>query len=263
MRAENAVDRPVRVLIADDEPLARGYMRRLLAEVGDFLIVAEASDGRDALALLRLQSPDVAFLDVRMPYVDGIQTAREATSNQTLFTFITAYDRHAVEAFEAGGIDYLLKPIDRDRFRLMIDKVRREVRRRRVAAIYNADAATEVPPATPSRQLQVRIGSEIRFVRPADIEWLEAANQYVYIHLAVGLPILVSDSLSAFHRRLEESGFFRVHRSAVVNRAHIVSIHTDGAGGAFLVLKGNARVPVSRRFRKLLSRVAPLSDGGR
>jgi len=263
MDAEAGNEPCIRVLIADDEPLARDLIRRLLVEAGGFAVVGETQDGRETLAALRIQPPEVAFLDVRMPYLDGINAARHANSERTLFVFVTSYERHAIDAFEAGGLDYLLKPIDRERFMCMVGKLRREVRRRRIEALFDAgvvqSARDEDRETIPN--LQFKVGAEILFVAQDEIVRLEAANQYVCIHLVSGRPILAAGSLSAFQGKLEASRFLRVHRSAIINRDHVEAIRTDSARRIYLVLTGDVRVPVSRRFRALLSRVAPLRRG--
>lgn len=249
---EGPTSAPISVLIADDEPLARDLLRGIVERQSGFIIVAEVGDGREALAALRLRAPDVAFLDVRMPYVDGIQAAKDA-AGATVFVFVTAYDRHALQAFEAGGVDYLLKPLDPARVAKVFDRVRSEVRRRRL----DVGGAEELADKVEDAVLRLRVGRDIRLVRCSDIVWIEAANQYANLHLRTGASILVSFSLGDLHRKLDASEFYRVHRSAVVNRAQVNAIRADAIGGLRLTMKGGAVVPVSRRFRRELSRLAP------
>lgn len=243
---------PISVLIADDEPLARDLLRGIVERQSGFTIVAEAGDGRETLAALRLCAPEVAFLDVRMPYLDGIEAAKDA-AGATVVVFVTAYDRHALEAFEAGGVDYLLKPLDPARVTKVFDKVRSEVRRRRLDVADGGDRAVNVEDAA----LRFRAGTEIRFVRCSDIVWIEAANQYADLHLRTGVSVLASSSLSELHRKLDGREFLRVHRSAVVNRTFVDAIRAGAKDGLSLVMKGGAVVPVSRRFRRALSQLAP------
>lgn len=187
-----------------------------------------------------------------MPYIDGVEAAKETAGTATVIVFVTAYDKHAIEAFEAGGVDYLLKPLEPARFAKTIEKARSEVRRRRLEA-----SAADAEPNAAAPVLRFKVGRELRYVRLEDIVGIEAANQYANLHLRSGAPILASYSLNEFHAKLNADDFFRVHRSALVNRIYIEAIRAGPDQVLRLHMKGGAIVPVSRRFRQTLSRLAP------
>lgn len=247
-------ERPIRAVVGDDEPLARRLIGSLLKELGGFDIVAEAGDGAAAVAAITLHRPDVAFLDINMPQLDGIRAAERIAALMPIVVFVTAYDEHALQAFEVGGLDYVLKPIDKTRFAAAVEKVRCGVRRRRIESAFEAAIAK-----SKSRRyldhLRLKRGSEVVFLPAAEILWIQSANQYANVHEKSGASWLVSRSLRSFELELDPRIFFRVHRSAIVNRTCVDEVRTNGKGAICLVLAGRYRVPVARQFKEVLSEI--------
>ncbi|MFW6084321.1 MAG: LytR/AlgR family response regulator transcription factor [Gemmatimonadota bacterium] len=236
------VDVEIRAVIVDDEPPARRGVEQLLERHGDVRVVGEARDGPEAVRVIRATGPDLVFLDIQMPGLDGFGVLRRLIEERApAVVFLTAHDRYAVRAFEVDAVDYLMKPASRSRFDRCMDRVRTWLEIRR--------AEDDGPPAgrRPSVLLAGTPRGE-RLVRPEEIDWIEAADYYAAIH-AGGERLLIRESLRALEERLPERLFMRVHRSAIVNLGRIERHVTAGKGGGRLVLRGGAEVPVSRRQR--------------
>lgn len=217
------------VLIADDEPAARRGVRQLLAPyAADFTVVGECRDGREALCALDALDPDVLFLDIQMPEVDGFEVIRRRGAMPAVI-FLTAYDEFAIRAFEAEALDYLLKPVSEERFAATIERLTRRLR--------NGDSSLVV--AT-SRGLKV--------VPLGDIDWIEAADNYA--RLWVGeRSYLLRRSLSELERRVTAHGFARAHRQALIRVASVRALEESDAGELVAVLASGASIRVSRRRR--------------
>jgi two-component system LytT family response regulator len=236
-----------RTIVVDDEPLARQTLRVLLARESDFRIVAECRHGAGAVDAIRRERPDVLFLDVQMPEVDGFDVLRriEATAVPVVI-FVTAFDRYALRAFEEQALDYLLKPFSDERFAVVIERTR--VRLRERAAALLAERSSAWPAAQGSRQLVVRDGSRRIVIPHDDILWIEAEDYCARIHVR-GRTLLVRDSLRALARALNRDGFVRVHRSAIVNLACIRQIEPLVSGDQRLTLRDGTVLKVSRTHR--------------
>jgi len=236
----------IRALIVDDEPLARRGVRQLLEPHGDVRVVGEAATGAEAVTLIHTLRPDLLFLDVQMPGMDGFGVLnRAALGAVPAVIFITAYDDFAVRAFDVEATDYLVKPITRGRF----DAAVRRARERLARARAGADAAAAEDALAGSLLVQSRQGDYL--LRPEEIDWVEAADYYAAVH-AGGRRFLVRTSLAALERRLPEGMFLRVHRSALVNLARVRRIVDAGDGGTALLLSTGHELPVSRRNRAAL-----------
>lgn len=227
----------MRVLIADDEQPARDKLRRLLEQEPGIEIVAEARDAVAALELAALHNPDAAFLDIQMPEVSGIELAASLPQPGPLIVFVTAFDRYALDAFDTGAIDYLLKPYDETRLQRALVRLRER---------FNARVA-QPQPALPVTQLLITERGVTRVVRVPDIQWIETADNYVVLHTASGQP-LMRQTLAGLLERLGD-GFVRCHRRAAVQASWIEAIVALGKGDCELVLRGGARVPCSRQYR--------------
>ncbi len=230
----------MRVLIVDDERPARDKLRRLLAQESDVTAIAEARDGIEALEQVGLFKPDVAFLDIQMPEVSGIELAASLPAPAPLIVFATAFDDYAIRAFDANAIDYLLKPYDSARLQRALQRVRERLAARPAAA----------PPfdgALPVRQLLVTERGVTRIVRVEQIGWIETADNYVVLHTQGGQP-LMRQTLAGLLDKLGE-GFVRCHRRAAVQVAWIDSVVALDKGDCELVLRGGARVPCSRQYK--------------
>lgn len=242
------------MLIVDDERLARDKLRRFLAEAEGVRVVGEAANGAEAIERIRKMRPDLVFLDVQMPGMDGfavIEKLREGLP--TAVVFVTAHDEYAIRAFEVEALDYLLKPFDRLRLRQTLDRVRRQLRqepgefveklRRLLAA--GSDARR------PLRRLAIRSGGRIQSLPVNDVQWFEAADNYLKIHTGRAVHLL-RETLSELERRLDPDVFIRVHRSAIVKIDGIREVESLFHGDYEVVLRTGARVPVGRKYRDRL-----------
>lgn len=241
----------LRVLVADDEPIARRGLRKLLTAEPDIEVVGEAKDGREAVAAIRRLSPDLALLDVQMPELDGIGVVRElAAAELPGIVFVTAYDRYAITAFDLHAVDYVLKPVQARRFAVALQRARRRLASERPADLVDRleRLLGEYGKAggAPDRML-VRSGSKAFFVKLDDIEWLEASGNYVRLHTAARDPrALVRETLAHLAGWLPPK-FLRVHRSAIVNLDLVAEVRTLPSGDGDILLKSGARVALSRR----------------
>jgi two-component system LytT family response regulator len=263
------------VLVVDDEPLARESLRVLLAEDRDVAWVREASNGGDAIELVRRERPDVVFLDVQMPHMGGFEIVRElAEAERPEIVFVTAHDAHAIEAFEVAAVDYLLKPFDDRRFLLALDRAKVRVRAARLEAAASALRSLVGPPGGPNGQAgpggagqssgsgaSANVNAPIErlvaksvgravFIDVRDIEYLEAEDYYVLVH-ARGESHLVRESMRDLEQRLPR-GFVRIHRSTLVNGAFVSELVTEDDGEHIVVLRGGARLRASRGKREKL-----------
>jgi two-component system, LytTR family, response regulator len=242
----------LRAVIADDEPRARQFLERLLREHGEVDVVGEAKSGGEALALVARLSPDVAFLDIQMPDLSGLEVARHLTGEGApVVVFVTAYDRHAVEAFEVAALDYLLKPIRRERLAETLRRVVLEVRSgkrgtRQEAAVRSVLASPEVQKGMePLRRLPVRFRREVKLLDMEQVARIVSRDRVV-LACAEGREYLVDYTLQELEGRLPVGQFVRAHRAALVN---IDAIESYGGEDGVLVLrlKDGTRVEASER----------------
>lgn len=245
-----------RVVLVDDEPPARQTLRLLLAREKDFEIVAECSHGDDAIGVVADQRPDVLFLDVRMPGIDGFGVlARLPPETMPAVVFVTAYDRYAPQAFERHAIEYLLKPFTDERFADVVEHLRERLRERTYAALAARMPAALAASAArrEKRHLVVRDGARTHVVPHDDIVWIEAEDYYAAIH-AQGRVILARESLRTLEKTLDPSTFARVHRSAIVNTRWITALEPLASGDQRLLLADGTTLRVSRTHRVALMR---------
>jgi len=249
----------IRAVIADDEPLARRGVRQLLAAQRDVHVVGEARNGRETLHLLRTLRPDLLFLDVQMPELDGFDVlAALGDVPMPAVIFVTAYDDFAVRAFKAHALDYLVKPLEEARFAEAVQRTRD--RMYSMAAMELAQRLSTMLSAREREHLTGQAASRIvvptssgDLVLDADeIDWIEADDYYAAIH-ARGRRHLMRQSLSLLERRLDTTRFVRAHRGAIVNLDRIRELRAE-SGDTVLVLRDGTRVPVSRRRREEVSR---------
>jgi two-component system, LytTR family, response regulator len=247
---------PLRTLIVDDEPLGRRAVRQLLLARSDCEVVGEARNGREAVRLIRDLKPDLVFLDVQMPEIDGFGVLRALTpAGMPWVIFVTAYDSFAVRAFEANALDYLVKPLNEARFKDALSRVRERSRSkeaielsRRLSALLATENPTPQPLADPAKRLLVGTGEGAIILNMAEVDWISAEDYYVAIHSG-GHEYLVRESLSSLETRLDSSQFLRVHRKVIVNLAQIHKAISRFEEGSFLILRNGDKVPVSRRLR--------------
>lgn len=230
----------MRVLIVDDERPARDKLYRMLGQEPGITELRAACDGIDALEQCAVFAPDVAFVDIQMPEVTGIELAASLPAPAPLLVFVTAYDQYAVAAFDANAIDYLLKPYDQVRLQRALARVRERLHLR----------ASPVATSLPVRQLLVTERGVTRVIKVDDIAWIETADNYVILHTGSAQPLL-RQTLTGL---LEQLGgaFVRCHRRAAVRPALIDHVISLEKGDCQLVLHGGARVPCSRQYRAAL-----------
>ena len=239
----------LRTLIVDDEAPARRRIRRLLGAEPDVEIAGECGDGEAALALIARERPDLVFLDVQMPERDGFAVLKALPPEPLpAILFVTAHDRYALRAFDVHAVDYLLKPFTADRFRTAVGRAReRLVLRTAGSGLASLAASLRAQPTYVTR-LPVRTGSATVFVDLAAVDWMDAADNYVRLHVC-GREYLVRDTLASLEAQLDPARFARVHRSAIVQLDRVEEIRTEAHGDAELRLRGGTRIAVSRTFR--------------
>ena len=253
--------KPIRALIVDDEALCRKGIRLLLEEDGEFQISGESSGGREAVDDILDKRPDVAFLDIQMPGMSGFDVLRRIDPDRwPVIVFVTAYDEHAVKAFELHAVDYVLKPFTKDRFRRTMAKVKKTVRERDASALagslmrllssLESGQGRENPiraddPRDGGDRILVSDRGTHQIVWVKDIEWIEGADYYVHLHGRTK-SWLHRERLKNLERTLPSGMFFRVHKSAIINLRRLDKIIEDYRGQVFALMLSGAKVKVSR-----------------
>jgi two-component system LytT family response regulator len=243
----------IRTLIVDDEPLAREKLRRFLDDVDDFEVVGECRDGREAFEAIDRQRPDLVFLDVQMPEMDGFEVLENLPQDELpTVIFVTAYDQYALKAFDVHAVDYLLKPFDRDRFKKALERARTEIERREVGEMREKLLAllgdAGVRGARHPERLVVKSSGRVVFLKVDDIDWVDAAGNYVKIH-AAGETHQLRETMSRLEDRLDPEKFLRIHRSTIVNIERIRELQQQFHGDYLVVLKNGQRLTLSRSYR--------------
>jgi two-component system LytT family response regulator len=249
---------PIHVLVADDEAPARQRLIDLLAKDTQVEAVAEAADGEAAVEAIEKKRPDLVFLDVQMPELDGLGVIDAiGAAEMPLTVFVTAYDQHAIRAFEANALDYLLKPFSDERFEATMARAKARLDERSIGEFGQRvmKMVAGAPQGAERRldRLVVKSGGSTRFIRVVDIDWIEAAGVYVTLHVA-GKELLYRAALNDLADRLDPRRFVRVHRSALVNIESIVQLEPMSHGEFEAVIKNGSRARVSRTYRALLEK---------
>ncbi len=263
-----------RAVIVDDEPAARRGVRLLLERDAEIQIVGEAGTGEEAAALIARERPEVAFLDVQMPGGDGFEAlARIDPAHAPAVVFVTAYDEHALRAFEINAVDYLLKPFDDLRFGAALQRAKAAARRRReesadhrLSKLLNyleqdparAAAATERTEAKGHDRILVKSSGEIFFLKAEEIDWIEAEGDYMKFHVA-GRAHLMRETMARLEARLDGRQFIRIHRSTIVNIDRVRKLSPSFAGEYAVVLTDGTKLRLSRGYHE---RVAALLKAG-
>jgi two-component system LytT family response regulator len=244
-------------IIVDDEPLARERLRTLLQAERDFAIAAECGNGIDALAAIQRQRPDLLLLDIQMPEMSGFELLARLAPPLPVVIFITAFDEHAVQAFEAQALDYLLKPFKPARFRTALARAREQLARqnpdeitRRVLAVIESRA----PAAHHLTRIAVRDRQRVRFVKAADVDWIEASGNYVVLHAGKENHV-VRETLAAFEEQLAPREFVRISRSVIVRLDRVQHVEPAFNNEHVVVLADGSRLPMTRGNRELQERM--------
>lgn len=245
---------PIRTLIVDDEPLARDLLRRLLELEAGIEICQVCANGKTAVEAIKAQNPELVFLDIRMPDLDGLSVIRSMPSDQApLFILVTAFANHAVDAFDVRAFDYVLKPIDKDRFAKALRDARAAIHNRRTLSQLEEpqplEAAAGDDAAERLTYLKIRAGDRLLRLPVASIRFFEAASQYVQADFGGGAHLLSTESLGSLEAKLPSNDFFRIHRSFLVNASFVQAVAGNAQDGLSIILKDGRRLPISRRSR--------------
>ena len=242
---------PIRSIIVDDETLARERLRALLKNHPDILVIAEAGDGATAVQVIETLKPDLVFLDVQMPELDGFGVV-ESLTQQPLprIIFVTAHEKFALKAFDVHAVDYLLKPFDRSRFDTALQRALDAIQK--AAPNPAVEAADSVTKLRPLDRLAIKADGKVRLLRFEEIEWIEAADNYVMLHLG-GDKILHRETLNRMEARVPASRFMRISRSSIINVEKIKELQPLFHGEYVVILRSGARVTLSRSYRDKLN----------
>lgn len=241
----------IRTLLVDDEPLARGRLRRFLEEVEGFTIVGEAGDGFAALEAIAAHRPDLVFLDVQMPEMDGLEVARSLDpETRPALVFVTAFDAYAVPAFDLNAVDYLLKPFDRDRFRQALERIRQRLASRTAQQPLEALLQTPPPAGRYPKRLAFLTDGRYTIVGLSEIDLIEAAGNYFVLHLGKTTHI-VRGTLSGLEGQLDPERFARVNRSVILSLDQVREVRPHARGDQVVVLRDGTEQLLTRRHRDL------------
>ena len=248
----------IRALIVDDEELARGRLRKLLAEAADLEIVGECGNGRDAITFIREHRPDLAFLDVQMPEVSGFDVLRALPEELwPAVVFVTAHNQHAIEAFEVRALDYLLKPFTQARLLAAVERVREHLETQNLAAANQRLAEwlnfTKPEPAHLSR-LAVKTGSQTLFIRVEDVDYIESAGNYAVVHTHAERHI-IRETLTSLEANLPRRLFLRISRSVLVNLERIKGLQSTPRGECLVFLQDNRQLVMTRGVKEIQERL--------
>jgi two-component system LytT family response regulator len=249
----------IRAIIVDDEPLAREGIRTFLAEEPDVEVIGECADGADAVRAVEKRRPDLLFLDVQMPRLNGFDVLEAiAPELMPLVIFTTAHDDHAIRAFEVNALDYLLKPFKQARFKTALQRAREQLAARGIGGVDPRLDSLLSGLRNPTRgglRILVKTSDHILFLKPEEIDHIEAAGNYLVLHAGKGRHI-IRDTMAAMEARLGPAGFMRISRSAIVNLNQIAQVEPMVAPGEFCVmLKSGARLNMTCSLTELQRRI--------
>ena len=263
----SAEAKKLKALIVDDEPLARRTIRNLLAEDPEVEVVGECGAGAEAVESIRRRPPDLLFLDIQMPGMDGFDVLSAVELERiSAVIFVTAYDAYALKAFEVHALDYLLKPFTDERFREALTRAKSHVEMREARGLAEslraflrgrAGAEEESAVTTAAKKgghltrFMVKAGGRVIFVNPADVDWIEADNYYVKLHVG-GRAHLLRLSMKELEERLDPKTFWRTHRSAIINLDRVKELHQHPSGEYVVVLRDGTELKLSRARRERL-----------
>lgn len=245
----------MKILIVDDEPLARERIREMLKNEPQIEFIAEAGDGGEALALIRASKPDIVFLDIQMPDINGFEVLEKLDAQQIgtipAIVFVTAYDQHALRAFEFYAIDYLLKPFDRQRFAETLNLAKERIRQQTGGEYQRRmlDFLEKINPAPEYLEwLTVKKDERIKLLRADEVYWIEAQGNYVSLKFEDGAEML-RETMDKLEAQLNPRVFVRIHRSAIVNISQISELQMSARGEYRVVMRGGKTFALSRGYR--------------
>lgn len=251
----------IRALVVDDEPVARDRVVRLLQQQADIELVGQCSNGLETVTAIEQLSPDLVFLDVQMPEMDGFEVVRALEAGHVpAVVFVTAYDEYAVRAFEVHALDYLLKPFSSMRFRATLAHARDQLHRYRAGelgrklltlapTLWEKSEKPDNPSGARHERLLVRSAGRVHFVRTSEIEWCEAAGNYVRLHVGQESH-LFRETMNSLESKLEPRHFVRIHRSTIVNVEQIEQLRSSLGGESTVILRNGVKLTLSRGYRE-------------
>ena len=249
------MNQKTRVMIADDEPLARERLRTLLAGEEWLEVIAECKDGLDAAECIVQRGPDLVFLDVQMPGATGFEVIETVgPGRMPLVVFVTAFDKYALRAFDVHALDYLLKPFDRERFQQALTRARHQLESRSSGDLERRLLELVQDLKGPSQRLErfvIKSGGRVFFIRASEIDWIEAAGNYVKLHAGTDAH-LFRETMNAIEARLDPDVFYRIHRSHIINIERVKELQPWFNGEYVVFLKNGTRLTLSRGYREKL-----------
>jgi two-component system LytT family response regulator len=267
------LNRKIRALVVDDESLAREVLLVMLGGDSEIEVIAECRNGREAVAAIRRESPDVVFLDIQMPEMDGFQVIEEVgVERMPVTVFVTAFDKHALRAFEAHALDYLLKPFDHDRFNTTLHRAKTRVRQQTIGKIgenlfammqdmqlKTGELSSKTDDTKPDQtshkesidRVVIKSSGRIYFLKTEEIDWVEGAGDYLSLHSGNSTH-LIRETMGDFHTKLNPKKFLRIHRSTIVNIERIKDIRPLFKGEYVITLTDGRRLKSSRGYRREL-----------
>jgi two-component system LytT family response regulator len=248
----------IRVIIVDDEPLAREGLRMRLESEKDLKVIGECSNGREAISAIERERPDLVFLDVQMPHLGGFDVVKALSPGRMPYViFVTAYDEYALRAFEVHALDYLLKPVDSDRFKSAIERVRSQIRAASIETINErlrhlvADIGAEKKHL---ERVAIKSNGRVLLLATDEIDWIEAADNYVKLHAGRDSHLLHA-TMNSLESKLDPRLFLRIHRSTIVNISRIRELHPMFHGEYRVVLKNGAELTSGRSYKGRLQQL--------
>ena len=263
----NAKTKDIRVLIVDDEPLARRTIRDLLAEHSDIKVIGECSNGLEAVAFIHDNRPDLLFLDVQMPGLDGFETlARLEPECIPAIVFVTAYDQHALKAFEVHALDYLLKPFNDQRFREAVQQAKAQIELKEISQVsqsllnllgerYQPESAQQNQNRRSSlARFMIKTRGRVIFIEASHVDWISADDYFIKLHAGENTHLLRM-SMNELEERLDPKTFLRIHRSTIVNFDRVKELRQTAGGEYVVVLKTGTELKISRGRRARLQQI--------
>lgn len=249
----------IRTLIVDDEPLARALLRRFLDEDSEIEVIGECGDGCTAIETIESSTPELVFLDIQMPELDGFGVL-QALAPETIpnVVFVTAYDQFALKAFDVHAIDYLLKPFDRERFQQALTRAKRQIAQQKsedVNEVLLRFLNEQNARPQPVKRILVKSGGKAFFIRPDEILWVEAQGNYVALHVGAQ-SLLLRQTINTLEKQLDPTKFQRIQRSTIVNLDAIREMYPAGRGDYEIVLKDGVVLKLNHSYRESFARFA-------
>jgi two-component system LytT family response regulator len=242
----------ISTIIVDDEPLARERLKRFLRDEPDVQVVGECGNGADALKQIRAIKPELVFLDIQMPEKDGFEVVEALDGGHVpAIIFVTAYDQYALQAFEVHALDYLLKPFNRERFRRAVAHARAQIEKIRLGNLDERLSSLLADLQTGRRYLErlvVKSVGRVFFLRTAEIDWIEAAGNYLKLHVGRDAH-MIRETMNSIESKLDPAVFLRIHRSTIVNIDRIKELHPMFSGDYSVILRNGTELALSRNYR--------------